>query len=47
MSLIWAFDHLENNHPLYRKEGCMKKFCTSLRENAKTQLILKRRKCYH
>ena len=34
MSTIWAFDHIENKHTLYRGEGCMKTFCTSLREHA-------------
>ena len=35
MSIIWAFDYIENKHTLYRGEDCMKKFCTSLREHAK------------
>ena len=35
MSTIWAFDHIENKHTLYRGEDCMKKFCTSLREHIK------------
>ena len=26
MSPIWAFDHIENKHTLYRRKGCMKKF---------------------
>ena len=29
MSTIWAFDHIENKHILYRREDCMKKFCES------------------
>ena len=31
MSTIWSFDHLENNHTLYREKDCIK-FCKSLRE---------------
>ena len=27
MSTIWAFDHIENKHTLYRGKDCMKKFC--------------------
>ena len=34
MSTIWAFDNIENKHTLYCGEGCMKNFCTSLREHA-------------
>ena len=26
MSTIWAFDHIENKHTLYRGKGCMKNF---------------------
>ena len=35
MSTIWAFDHIENKHTLYREKDCMKKFFESLREHAK------------
>ena len=35
VSTIWAFDHIENKHTLYRGKDCMKKFCESLREHAK------------
>ena len=35
MPKIWAFDHIENKHTLYRVKNCMKKFCTSLREHVK------------
>ena len=35
MSRIWAFDHIENKHTLYRGKDCMKKFCEFLREHAK------------
>ena len=34
---IWSFDHLENNHTLYREKDCIK-FCKSLREH--TQNII-------
>ena len=29
MATIWAFDHIENKHTLYRGKDCMKNFCTS------------------
>ena len=35
MSTILGFDHIENKHTLYRGKDCMKKFCSSLREQAK------------
>ena len=35
MSAIWAFDHIENKHTLYRGKGCIKRFCSSLREHTK------------
>ena len=31
---IWAFDHIGNKYTLYYGEDCMKKFGTSLSENA-------------
>ena len=34
MSIIWAFDNIENKHTLYHRKDCLKKFCTSLREHA-------------
>ena len=34
MSTIWAFNNIESKHTLYRREDCMKKLCTSLREHA-------------
>ena len=44
MSIISAFDHVENKHTLYHGEDCMEKFCNS--ENMlQIYLILKRRKC--
>ena len=36
MSIIWAFDHIENKHTLYRGKDCVRKFCTSLRERTKS-----------
>ena len=44
MSTIWAFDHIENKHTLYRGEYCMKKFCTSLREHATNAINFEKRK---
>ena len=35
MSTIWAFDHIESKHNLYRGKDYMKNFCTSLKEHAK------------
>ena len=35
MLTIWAFDHIENKHTLFRGKHCMKKFCETLREHAK------------
>ena len=44
MSIIWAFDSVENKHRLYRGENCMKKFCSSLRENATNVIIFRKKK---
>ena len=44
MSTIWAFDHIENKHTLYRGEDCMKKFCTSLKEHAKNTINFEKKK---
>ena len=46
MSTIWAFDHIENKHTLYRRKDCMKKFCESLREHAKNITDFERNKYY-
>ena len=43
MSTIWTFDHIENNHSLYRGEDCMKKFCT-LREHGKNVIYFEKKK---
>ena len=34
MQTIWAFDHIENKHALYRRKDCMKKYYSSLRDYA-------------
>ena len=34
MSTIYEFINIEKNHTLYLGEGCMKEFCSSLREHA-------------
>ena len=44
MSVIWAFDHIENKHNLYHRKDCMKKFCTSLREYAKNIIDFEKKK---
>ena len=44
MSAIWAFDSVENRHCLCRGENCMKKFCSSLRENAANVIIFRKKK---
>ena len=35
MSATWGFDHIEDKHTLYCGKYCIKKFCTSLREQTK------------
>ena len=44
MSTIWAFDCLENKHALYREKDSMKKFCESLRKNAKNIIDFEKKK---
>ena len=36
MSTIWRFDHIKDKHALYHEKDCMKEFCESLREHAKS-----------
>ena len=36
MSIILAFDHIEDKNNLYCGKDCMKKFCESLREYTKS-----------
>ena len=43
MSRIWAFDHIENKHTLYRGQDCMRKFCESSREHAKNVIDFKKK----
>ena len=44
MSRIWAFDHIESKHTLYRGKDCMKKFCESLREQVKNMIDFEKKK---
>ena len=44
MSTIWGFDHIEDKHTLYRKKDCMKKFCESLREHARSIIDFEKKK---
>ena len=44
MSTIWAFDHIENKHTLYRGKDCMKKFCEYLREYTKNIIDFEKKK---
>ena len=44
MSRIWAFDHIEKKHTLYRGKDSMKKFCTSLRKHAKNIIDFEKKK---
>ena len=43
-STILTFGHIENKHTLYRRKYCMKKFCESLRENAKFIIDFEKKK---
>ena len=43
-STIWAFDHIGNKHTLYRGKDCMKKFCESLKEHAKSIIDFEKKK---
>ena len=44
ISTIWRFDHIEDKHTLYRRKDCMKKFCESLREHAKSIIDFEKKK---
>ena len=44
MLAIWGFDHIEIKHTLYRGKDCMKKFCTSSREQAKNVIDFEKKK---
>ena len=41
---IWRFDDIESKHALYCGIDCMKKFCTSLRKQAKTIINFEKKK---
>ena len=43
MSTVWAFDHIENKDTLSSGKHCMKKFCESLREQAKNIIDFERK----
>ena len=43
-STIWGFDYTEDKHTLYRGKDCMKKFCESLREHAKSVTDFEKKK---
>ena len=44
MSTVWGCDHIEDKHTLYNGKDCMKKFCESLREHAKSIIDFKKKK---
>ena len=44
MSTIWAFDHTENKHILYRGKVCMKNICKTLRKHAKNIIAFEKKK---
>ena len=44
MSTVWGCDHIEDKHPLYNGKDCMKKFCESLREHAKSIIDFEKKK---
>ena len=44
MPTIWAFGNIENKHAFYRGKDCIKKFCTSIRENATYAIDFQRKK---
>ena len=46
MSTIWAFNHIENKHTLYRGKDCMKSFCEFLREHAKSIIDFEKKKMF-
>ena len=44
MSIIWAFDHIENKHTLCCGKDYMKKFCKSLKEHTENIINFEREK---
>ena len=47
MSVILEFDGLENKRGVYRGEGCIKKFCKSLREHTMKVIIFEKKSMMH
>ena len=45
LSTVWGFDNIKNKHFLYREKECMKKFCKSLKEHAKSIIDFEKKKC--
>ena len=41
---IWFFHHIENEHIVYCRMNCLKKFCESLREHAKNMIDFENKK---
>ena len=44
MSTIWGFDHIEDEHTLYRGKDCMKNVCESLKEHPKCIIDFEKKK---
>ena len=44
MSTIWAFYHIENRHTLYHRKDSMRKFCESLKKQAKNLIDFEKKK---
>ena len=44
MSTICGFDHTEDKYALYRGKDCIKKFCESLKEHAKSITYFEKKK---
>ena len=44
MSTIRPFDHIEAKHTLHCGKYCMKQFCESLREHAKSIIYFEKKK---
>ena len=43
MSIIWAFNRIENRHSLYRRNGFVKDLCIFLREHAANAINFERK----
>ena len=44
ISTFWGFNHIEDKQTLYRGKDCMKRFCESLREDAKGIIDFEKKK---